>query len=546
MIVRRRAQREERGAILVLSAAGLVLALIASALAIDIGRLAQAAREDQKIADLAALDAIRGNVSQFQTLAEASAVRNGFPLGQAGYSIAAVEGVKLNGTTCQAVAGAGSACVTVTSPHSNNFPFVDGRKTMTRAGVAAETAYGGFSIGSALVTLDTSRSAILDRMMGGMLRGSGLNISGVSWQGLTTANITLEALRTQLVSMGIAAGTVNEMMAANLTMNQLLTATASAMTAQGETAGEVAILNALKAQVTSTTLAVIKLGDFMTVASGADNTALASELNVFQLVTAAAQVANGENFVNVSNIGVVVPNVLSTKVSLKVIEPPQFYFGPVGGSVSTSQIELTVTPSLNLPVSVAGLAGVTVTNDLPVKFVGAGATGTLKTATCGTGGGITVTVDPQAFSGSATASLNARVFLNLLLSVVPIADVTIPTTNTTPETNGGPGDLFFSHPTQFPPPDGTTTSKHHGSDPIGLATPTLISAGTPSVQLLTLTPLPVPVGTIVTAVLSALNPVLTNLDSNVLKPLLQVLGLDIGSADVTALALQCDTPTLIG
>lgn len=540
MIVRGRAKREERGAILILSAAGMVIALIASALAIDIGRLAQSAREDQKIADLAALDAVRGAAADYQTLAEASALRNGFPLGTAGHSLSAVEGTKVNGA-CQSVPGAGSACVTVTSPHTNKFPFVGGRNSMTRAGMARNTAFGGFYIGSALVTLDTSRSAILDRVMGGILRGSGLSLSGVGWSGLTTSNITLEALRTQLVNGGVSAGTVSEMMNANLTMNQLLTATAAAMTSEGETAGEVAVLNALRAQVTNTALATFKLGQFMTVASGADNTALASELNVFQFVTAAAQVANGSNFINISNVGITVPNVSNTKVSLQVIEPPQYYFGPVGGSKSTGQISLTVTPTLNLPVTVSGLTSVVVTNDLPVKITGAGATGTLSGATCGTGAGITVTVDPKAFSGSATASLNARVSL-----LVPIADITIPTTNVTPTTDGGPTDLFFSHPSQFPPPLGTTTSKHAGSQPIGLGTLTQVSAGTPTVQLLGLTPLPVPVATIVSAVIDALDPVLTNLDNNVMTPLLQVLGLDVGSADVTADALQCDTPTLAG
>ena len=69
----------------------------------------------------------------------------------------AVEGLKVNGA-CQATPGAGSACVTVTSPHTNHFPFVGGRNSMTRAGVASNTAFGGFMIGSSLATFDTSRS----------------------------------------------------------------------------------------------------------------------------------------------------------------------------------------------------------------------------------------------------------------------------------------------------------------------------------------------------------------------------------------------------
>ncbi|HEX2119957.1 MAG TPA: hypothetical protein VHF91_12285, partial [Acidimicrobiales bacterium] len=272
-----------------------------------------------------------------------------------------------------------------------------------------------------------------------------------------------------------------------------------------------------------------------------------SSLNVFQLVTGAAQVANGDHLIEVTDVGITVPNVSSTKVALKVIEPPKFYFGPVGGSVSTSQIELTVTPTLNLPVSVAGLANVVVTNTLPVKITGAGATGTLTAAECGTPASMTVTADPSAFSGSVGATLNARVFLSVfLLGVIPIADVIIPTTNVVPTTDGGPSDLTFLYPSQFPPPLGTTTTQHAGSDPIGLNGLTQINAGTPTVQLLTLTPLPVPVGTIVTAVTNALGPVLGNVDSLVLTPLLDILGLDVGSADVTALSLRCGTPTLVG
>ena len=80
-------------------------------------------------------------------------------------------------------------------------------------------------------------------------------------------------------------------------------------------------------------------------------------------------------------------------------------------------------------------------------------------------------MDPKAFSGSATASLNAKASL-----VIPIADITIPTTNVTPSTDGGPSTLSFTYPSQFPPPLGTTTSKHAGSQPIGLDTLTQISA----------------------------------------------------------------------
>ncbi len=52
-------RRDERGSVLSLSAVGMVLAMLAASLSIDLGSLAQLSRELQKVADLAALDAVR-------------------------------------------------------------------------------------------------------------------------------------------------------------------------------------------------------------------------------------------------------------------------------------------------------------------------------------------------------------------------------------------------------------------------------------------------------------------------------------------------------
>ena len=58
---------------LILAAFGLMLAMIASALSIDLGRLAQDKRNDQKVADIAALDAVRALGGDFQLAALQSA-----------------------------------------------------------------------------------------------------------------------------------------------------------------------------------------------------------------------------------------------------------------------------------------------------------------------------------------------------------------------------------------------------------------------------------------------------------------------------------------
>jgi uncharacterized membrane protein len=534
---------DERGAVMVLAAAGMVMAMIMAALAVDLGIIAQEARRNQKVADMAAMDAAWALTTDPTAAAKASALRNGFSSTSPPNFVVETGTVTAGVFSVTPLASATAVRVTATSPHKNLFPFVSGGQSVVRKAVATDLPMGGFSIGSSLATFDTSRSAILDRFMGRIVKGSNLSAGLVSWSGLAGANVTLDALRTQLATAGFTVGNVNQLMDADLTLTQLMTATAGALTAQGVAGtAQAALLNTLKAQVTSSSLATFKLGKFMTVSQGADNMALGSSVNVFQLVTAAAQVANGSNFIDVSDVGITVPGALSTKASLQVIQAPQFYFGAKGGSVSTSQIDLTVTPSLDMPITVAGLVGAHVKNDLPIHVTGAGAVGTLADVTCGATSGITVTADPNAFSGSAATSLD--VYANVvLLGDIPV--LKLPTTSVVPNTDGGATDLSFSYPTEFPPPLGTATTKHAGSQPVGLSGIMTFTVGTPQVLNVTAAA-PALQNLIVSTTKTALSTLVGQVDSLVLTPLLQALGTDIGSADVMAMSLKCGTPTLIG
>lgn len=527
-------RRSERGAVLVIATVGVALAMVATALAVDTGRVGQERRRDQKVADLAALDAVR-NTANAQALAVASAARNGFTVDAAHTLVAEVGSVNASNVFSPGL-GTSAVRVTVASPFEN--AFQPGERTVTARAVATQQAVAGFSLGSSLVTLDTSRSTLLNNFIGGMIGSPGLSLALASWQGLASGSLTLSALRTQLANLGFSVGTTTQLLNTNVTLAQLFLAAANALTASGDVA-RANVLNALRLAVTGTN--TIKLGNFITIAQGADGTALASSLNLLQLVTGSAAVANGTNLVSVPNVTITVPGVLTTGVSLKVIEGPKFYFGPVGGSVSTSQVELTITPSLNLDISVLGLAGVKVTGSFPVRASGAGAVGTLTAATCaGPGAGITVNVDPTAFAGSIAATLTVSANV-ILLGNIPI--LSIPTTNVLPSTDGGATNLTFAYPAQFPPPNGTTTTKHAGSQPIGLQALTNINVGTPVVLNAIALPL---VGTIVTAVLAVVKPVLGLLDNAILTPLLTALGVDVGSADVTALAVDCTSPKLVG
>ncbi len=88
-LVRNRA-RDERGAVLIILIPAIVMTVFACALGVDVGRIAVDKRNDQSVADVAALDAARAlsplssllahsvYQSTAQTAAEATAARNGF------------------------------------------------------------------------------------------------------------------------------------------------------------------------------------------------------------------------------------------------------------------------------------------------------------------------------------------------------------------------------------------------------------------------------------------------------------------------------------
>lgn len=545
-------RRDEKGAVLILATVGMVLALIAGALSIDLGSLAQSARTDQKVADLAALDAVRvlpgtfdqtaaGSVTQ---AAKDSAIRNGFNPIAAGHTLVVKWGPSKTGPFTAVPADLGTAVavqVTATSPHKNAFPFVSGPSTISRKAVATKKSVAGFTLGSSVLNVNTSSSELLNPIIGRMLGGTTANLSLVSWQGLANGNVTLAALQRELADMGFSVGTVDQFLNTNLTLAQLYQASANAMTRAGDTAGA-NIFNTLKLQaVTATT---IKLGQMITVEQGAETAAAGAQLNLLQLVTGSATVANGTNLISVPSVNISVPNVGNLALSLKVIDGPKTYVGTAGTGphVTTSQVELTLTPTVN---AVNLLSLLKVTGAFPVEVHAGKATGTLKSIACPSKN-IVVTVDPTAIAGTAKSSaLSVTTLLNIPL-------LTVNQSNVTPlSVDSPPQDLAFAYSTDFSPPN--DVSKHMGSQPIGLQTLNNISGTTTDVNAAGLLTVGLSAGGVLSAVLSMLDGIVGELDTKVLTPLFSALGIDIGGADVTALGIdpatgiglpQCGLPAL--
>ena len=531
-------KRDEQGVILVMAVPGLVVALIALSLSFDLGRQVLEKRGDQSVADAAALDAAR-NPANAQALAEASAIRNGFSPIAPGHSIVAQRGT-VSATKVFTADPAGSAVLVTVSSHIDHV-FTPGGATLTAR--AAATMGGGkeagFMIGTSLASIDTTKSALLNGVLGSMI---GASADIVSWKGLVSSHVTLQALSQQLelLDAGVQFGTIDQILSTDITLAKLATATANVLSANGDSNASLFLgPTGIIAKMTNT--ATFQLGDMINVAAGSGASALATEFDVWGLLTGSAEVANGTNLVSIPNIGLTIPGVGSVGLSLKVLEGPKTYIGPdqtVNPAVphaTTSQVQVTLTPVLNLPISVAGLAGVTVTGSLPVALTAAGADANLTSITCpNPTGGERVTVDLKPLTTAVSAPLTVS-------ATVLGLGVTFNTTTTGSASLDAPAQYVdFSYPSEFFP---SAAPKRVGTSPLGLGSLLTLNTTATLGSVAAIPPLLTSVvnatlGTALTlvgpAVSTALTPVLSALDPAITS-MLDSLGVSIGAADVTAL-----------
>lgn len=503
--IARRVRRSDRGAVLVIAVPALAMAIAAAALGVDIGRIALDKRNDQNVADLAALDAARavgfilnttnqaGYDAAAQAAAVASATRNGFAHGVSGRTVAAVAGT-MNSSNVFAAGGTSAVQVTITS--YLDYAFRPNGRTVTATAVAhVGSPIAAFSIGSNLVGLDTSKS-YLDPMLKSMLGASG-NLTAVSYNGLATGNVTLGGLQNALIASGISVGTMSQLLNTDIKITDLLQATATAL---GTSTATTEINDLLAANLNAA--ATIKLSQLVNVATPSDSAALAGTVNVFQLVNGAAAIANGSNFATVAS-GVSIPGLMTVDAAVKVISPAQTAIGPVGTTAETAQVVLRLT--LHLKVGLLGSA-VNVTLDI----TSGSAHGTLTSIVCGVSPSIGVSASTAA--ATATASASTAITGTLTLS---------------PSTIGatGPTALSFSHPTEFAP----VSKRAPSAAASGIGSVSFGIAATGNILL-----------NLVLAVLNPLGSVLSTALTNAtsaLTPILKATGITVGSADVTALGI---------
>ncbi|MFJ2281895.1 pilus assembly protein TadG-related protein [Pseudomonas sp. NPDC087803] len=376
----------QHGAIGLMAAATLSLALVLMLLVVDTGRLYMEQRKLQRVVDSAALEAVsRGGNCQSglsaATYAGQSAVRNGY----------IVDSNNTLATTCGSVqtAASGLRAFTVDATRSSAIKVVASRTVTTSFAGGVQALFSGsavslnttlnasavaaqpiptvaqLNIRSTLASINTAQSNILNPLFSGLLGGN-VNLTALGWDGLLNTDINLLSYLDQLaINLNVAAGNYTQLLNTQATVTQLIQAAATVVQLNGATATVITALGQL--QVAAINAAPVKLGDILQLQTGTTAAGLDANLQLLQLIQGVVQLANSKSAV-AATLPISVLGLANVTVRVKVIEPPQFSAigdparakaNPLGADriyVRTAQIRTML--SVDLPV-LSGVAGLT-------------------------------------------------------------------------------------------------------------------------------------------------------------------------------------------
>jgi Flp pilus assembly protein TadG len=331
----RLSRHSQQGAVLIMTAGFMLLAVLCLALVVDTGRLYVEKRKLQRVADMAAIEAMARdgacNTGTALTFATQSAARNDFTVG----------GTNTLTLTCGQVSTVGGLRTVAATPFGgvdNAIQVVAARQvaaSMIAGGIfggkislsAAAVATKGVPLASlalrtTLATVDSTRGALLNSVMGGLLGGA-VNVSALGWNGLIGTQLSLFDFLDQLkVNLGLSAGGYTEVLSQNLTVGQIIDATSTVLGRDGNTAAStLTALSALKvgALINPVTVQLANIIKLQTATSyaGAD-----LGVNVFDLIQGSVQLANGTNAL-VADVPITLPGFAGTNISTRVMEAPQ-------------------------------------------------------------------------------------------------------------------------------------------------------------------------------------------------------------------------------
>lgn len=536
-------RRDEQGATLVLTGICMILLLGSGAMGVDIGFSVYGSREAQAMADTAALDLSRYiNIADNQVNnTKARTYLDGILTNVAtdndsNAGLSMTLGLWQSGSftpeskctpssppltyTCNAVDV--TATQSVPQIFFGGFRVLSGHAgstaTTDRSTVAAVTPESSFSIGTYLASLSDAgqQLPVLNALLG-TLGSASLTVAG--YQGLADTNVTIN----QLVTASGGLLTTSNVMTASLSAQEWLTIWTDAI------ANQVAQVNCGASPVPSPCNAgtgLTELGgdgtmaqlcqmvsiNMGSIASGCTNApatetteattttlstpALSANLNVLQVLTTEAELANGTSALNVTS-ALGVTGVTTAQLFLTLVQPPQVAYGIVGTTASTAQVQA----DLQLTLPVLGL--------LDIPLTAASGTATLMTLKC------------QNNSMSSTTLAAAT---NTASGTVTLAGTNIATVSITGYS--GPSSSFAGGTSGVVPPSASTAA-----------------AGTNPIQVAPASPTPTFAG-----LSGSTNPVVSTALSSVagfLDPVLQAAGVSVGGASIADLSTNCDAVSIV-
>lgn len=545
--------RDERGAVAIFTAVLVSTVLVgAASFTIDIGFQRMARRDMQAIADMVAMDMARkldgrptasllgtawnGAVStslgaQGETVGEDLTVRtcaeaevHDVDAGLSATGVCAYPGVlNADGT----FSGSGSAAAThvkvLTRTSVDYFlPVYATSGAAGRSAVAKASKTACFGLGSYLVRLSTGEAPLLNAIL-----GDALQTTVLGYDGLATVNLSLLDLATEL-----GVGTPQALATTSVTAGQLFRAMATVISRNTpQTTADLSAIGVLQAAA-STSTPSFSLGDMITLGPDA-GAALGATVNALDLVKAAAALSDGDHFLNVPGLSLSLPGISTVNAKLHVVEGPQIYCGPVGGSTRLASQARVV-----LNYELLGLAGTLAGTPIKVSVdLGlANARGTLSSIDgCPTMSNLGITLSNQTAADlSVTITTQVNVLLGLLPSLVEVTAKPSPVL---------PGGSTSTH--NLPLPQYYTEKYHTSSGTIGLTalqdtqiTAEVLGTGLPVVSTL----LSVTLRDTLKSVSAAVN-------TTVLPLLQNRLGLRVAGVDLWALQAKsnrCSTPQLDG
>jgi len=541
---------------------------LAVLVSIDIGNLFYQQRALQRSADLAAMAAAQR--LDLPAAAQQAVVQNGLTVDGTNVTLAVVPGVwdASAGTaptyfTAQAAVDGNTNAAQVTITQNVPYFFMVGRRQLTATAIAKNTSIVAFSLGSGLASVN---NGLLNQLLGYLLH-TNLNIDAVSYQGLATTNIRLADL-----AVALGAGSMQELLSLSPSLGTLFNAVISVASQSGLAGVSVGGAGASNALSFGNDLNVpINIGDGgasspgllqVLALAGNEQAALNASVNVLDILTTAAQIANSQSAVNVAPVALNILGLGTVTLSLKIIEPPaiavgppgQFLSGPSAGQWRTQARTAQVRLGLDINVNAAGLLAV----DLPIALQVAGATGHAKSTSCTvprSNSTATISVQPQPVSaciasGAATAvnsALNCGSMAPAQLISMPVLgflgnQVVNVKANISPTANTGWTDVTIAANQIGLNPQQDTSGNSPPRVTTGSVFGSILNSNLSQLQItvlgLDLSPILAPILAL------TLVPVGQILDV-VLTPLLEVLGIQLGYADIKLLSLDCDAVELV-